>query len=176
MAEIETILGTLRRKRAISVIQLASTIGVSRQTVYAMEAGTYVPNTAVALRLARALDTTVEELFSLSDSIPEPKMRSQLSTLVPGAEVPQTGQAVQLCRVDKRLMAAPPSPLPWYFPASDAVVAEKPGPAGKARVQIFSGGERLFEPHSCGRMRSWHFSTVPPCPGVGGRTCTGPQE
>ena len=137
MPEIETSLGVLRRKRGISAIQLASAVGVSRQTVYAMEAGTYVPNTAVALRLARALDTTVEELFSLAEDAPESRLRSELSTLLPGAETPKMGQAVQLCRVDKRLMAAAPSPLPWYFPASDAVVSEKPGPAGKTRVQIF---------------------------------------
>lgn len=54
MPEIETNLGELRRKRGLSAIHLAAAIGVSRQTIYAMEAGTYVPNTAVALRLARA--------------------------------------------------------------------------------------------------------------------------
>ena len=40
MAEIETSLGTLRRKRGLSAIHLAATVGVSRQTIYAMEAGT----------------------------------------------------------------------------------------------------------------------------------------
>jgi molybdate-binding protein len=79
----------------------------------------------------------VEELFTLAEDIPEPNPRSELSMLLPGSEVPQTGQAVQLCRVDKHLMSAAPSPVPWYFPAADAVVAEKPGPQGKTRVQIF---------------------------------------
>jgi putative molybdopterin biosynthesis protein len=137
MPEIETTLGKLRRQRGISVIILANAIGVSRQTIYAMESGTYVPNTAVALRLARVLETTVEELFTLVEDIPEPNLRSEASILLPGSETPQAGQAVQLCRVDKRLMAAPPSPVPWYFPATDAIVAEKPGPEGKTRVQIF---------------------------------------
>jgi putative molybdopterin biosynthesis protein len=137
MPEIETSLGKLRRKRGISVMHLAAAIGVSRQTIYAMESGTYVPNTAVALRLARALDTTVEELFSLPDDAPEPNLRSELSTLLPGSEFPRTGQAVQLCPVDKRLMAAAPSPVPWYLPATDAVVAEKPGTQGRTRVRIF---------------------------------------
>ncbi|HCC57685.1 MAG TPA: hypothetical protein DEQ47_10565, partial [Solibacterales bacterium] len=66
MREIETTLGTLRRKRGISAIDLAAMVGVSRQTVYAMESGAYVPNTATALRLARALGSTVEELFTLA--------------------------------------------------------------------------------------------------------------
>ena len=38
-------------------------IGVRRQAVYDMESGRYLPNTAVALRLARALGCTVEMLF-----------------------------------------------------------------------------------------------------------------
>ena len=137
MPEIETSLGTLRRKRGLSAIQLAATVGVSRQTIYAMEAGTYVPNTAVALRLARALDTTVEELFSLPGGEPEPNLRSERAILLPGSAIVQEGQTVQLCRVEKRLMASAPSPVPWYFPATDAVIADKPGRQGKTRVQIF---------------------------------------
>src|SRR5579862_8874330 len=100
--EIDTNLGKLRRQRGFSAIHLAAAAGVSRQTIYAMEAGTYVPNTAVALRLARALDTTVEELFALADSAPAPNLRSDVSVLLPGSDRLQAGQAVQLCRVDKR--------------------------------------------------------------------------
>jgi DNA-binding XRE family transcriptional regulator len=40
-------------------------VNVSRQTIYAIESGTYVPNTEVALHLARELEVTVDELFSL---------------------------------------------------------------------------------------------------------------
>src|SRR5438132_10222935 len=113
MPEIETSLGTLRRKRGFSAIHLAEQVGVSRQTIYAIEAGAYVPNTAVALRLARALDSTVEELFSLADAPHERQFRTEQVSLLPGAELPETGQSVQLCRVDKKLMASPPSPVPW---------------------------------------------------------------
>ena len=42
---------------------------MSRQTIYAIEAGTYVPNTEVALNLARCLEVTVEELFSSESGI-----------------------------------------------------------------------------------------------------------
>jgi DNA-binding XRE family transcriptional regulator len=52
----------LRGKRGISVTHLAAAAEASRQTIYAMEAGAYLPNAAVALRLARALNVTVEEL------------------------------------------------------------------------------------------------------------------
>jgi molybdate-binding protein/DNA-binding XRE family transcriptional regulator len=137
MAEIDTNLATLRRKRGFSAIRLAATAGVSRQTIYAMEAGTFVPNTAVALRLARALDTTVEELFSLAESSPAPRLRSEQASLLPGSGPVHAGQVVQLCRVEKRLLASAPSPIPWYFPATDAVVADRPKRQGKTRVQIF---------------------------------------
>jgi molybdate-binding protein/DNA-binding XRE family transcriptional regulator len=137
MPEIETNLGKLRRKRGFSAIQLAAAVGVSRQTIHAIEAGTYVPNTAVALRLAKALDTTVEEVFALVDCVPAPKLRSELSLLLPGSTPLEAGQTVQLCRVDKRLIASAPSPVPWYFPATDAVATNKPGRNGKTRVQIF---------------------------------------
>jgi putative molybdopterin biosynthesis protein len=137
VSEIETHLRELRRKRGLSAIRLAAATGVSRQTIYAMEAGTYVPNTAVALRLAHALETTVEELFSIPGPVAPPNLRSENANLLPGSANARHGQAVQLCRVDKRLMASPPSPVPWYFPSTDAVVSEKPLKQGKTRVQIF---------------------------------------
>lgn len=136
MPEIETTLGRVRRTRGFSAIRLAAAAGVSRQTIYAMEAGTYVPNTAVALRLARALETSVEALFALADDAHPPELRSELAMLLPGSSRLQPGQAVQLCQVDKRLMASAPSPVPWYFPAADAVVADKPERHGKTQVQI----------------------------------------
>ena len=49
---------------------LARRVHVSRQTIYAIEAGTYIPNTEVALNLARELKTTVEELFSAPRGTP----------------------------------------------------------------------------------------------------------
>src|ERR1700694_3282999 len=104
MSEIETSLGKLRRQRGLSAIKLGTAVGVSRQTIYAMEAGSYVPNTAVALRLARALDAKVEDLFALPDTSPSPSLRSESAVLLPGSAPQQPGQAVQLCRVEKRLI------------------------------------------------------------------------
>ena len=137
MPEIENNLGALRRKRGLSAIRLAATVGVSRQTIYAMEAGTYVPNTAVALRLARALETTVEEVFTLPGAAPGAPPRSQQAVLLPGSAAPREGQAVQLCQVENRLMAVAPSPVPWFFPIADAVACGKPARQGKTRVRVF---------------------------------------
>ena len=135
-SEIENNLAQLRQQRGLSAAELAKLVGVSRQTIYAMEAGGYVPNTVVALRMARALDVGVEDLFRLRGQEPAPKLRETHAMLLPGSEIPQPGQAVQLCRVDRHLMASVPSPLPWYFPASDAVVVHKAAQR-RTDVQIF---------------------------------------
>jgi molybdate-binding protein/DNA-binding XRE family transcriptional regulator len=136
--EIENNLARLRERRGISAAGLARMVGVSRQTIYAMEAGSYVPNTAVALKLARALETNVEDLFSLSEDLAPPELRTETVAMLPGSDSAEPGQPVQLCRVEKRLVASAPSPIPWYFPASDAVVA---GGKGKTKVQIFHAAE-----------------------------------
>ncbi len=60
-------LRAIRGERALSVAELAIEAGVARQTIYAIENGSFVPNTLVALRLARALDVSVEDLFSLQE-------------------------------------------------------------------------------------------------------------
>ena len=63
---IENRLAQVRKSRGIGASDLAKRVNVSRQTIYAIEIGTYVPNTEVALNLARELEVTVDELFSLS--------------------------------------------------------------------------------------------------------------
>lgn len=44
---------------------VARRIGVSRQTVNAMEQARYVPSTVLALKVARLLGQPVEQLFTL---------------------------------------------------------------------------------------------------------------
>jgi putative molybdopterin biosynthesis protein len=135
--EIENHLAELRQKRGLSAAGLARMAGVNRQTIYAMEAGSYVPNTVVALRLARALEVNIENLFTLMEQGAAPELRSEHALLLPGSDAPSPGQPVQLCRVDQRLMAAAPSAVPWYFPASDAIVTGEPVEGGKTKVQIY---------------------------------------
>ena len=134
--EISNTLSQLRQKRGLSAIALARTVGISRQTVYAIEAGTYVPNTVVAIRLARALDCTVEALFQLDDG-GEVELQSESATLLDGADSPVPGQMVELCDVGGKLMACPPAPQAWYFPASDGFV-ETSAPGGETIVRMFN--------------------------------------
>jgi len=43
--------------------QLADKVGVTRQTIIAIEAGKYAPSLPLAFRIARAFDTSVENVF-----------------------------------------------------------------------------------------------------------------
>ncbi len=54
-----------RARRDLTQAQLAELVGVSRKTINTVENGVFVPSTVLALRLARALGTTVEHLFQL---------------------------------------------------------------------------------------------------------------
>jgi putative transcriptional regulator len=44
---------------------LAEAISVSRQTIFAIETGKYIPSAILALKLSRVLEKPVESLFSL---------------------------------------------------------------------------------------------------------------
>jgi len=45
--------------------QLAKAVNVTRQTIIAVEKGSFNPSVRLALKIARTLQTTVEELFEL---------------------------------------------------------------------------------------------------------------
>ncbi len=48
--------------------QLALRVGVSRQTIIAIEKGSYNPSVALALRIARAFGVRIEDVFRLEDA------------------------------------------------------------------------------------------------------------
>lgn len=54
----------LRAVEGWSQAHLADLLGVSRQTVNALEKGRYDPSLPLAFRLARVFSTTIEELFT----------------------------------------------------------------------------------------------------------------
>jgi len=59
---------TLKVERAIKNItqeELAQLIGVSRQTINAIEKKKYVPSTMLALKIARYFEKPVEAIFKL---------------------------------------------------------------------------------------------------------------
>ena len=52
-----------RSRRHLSQGALAEAMGVSRQTINAIETGRYLPSLPLAIGLARFFETTVEDLF-----------------------------------------------------------------------------------------------------------------
>jgi putative transcriptional regulator len=56
-----------RAARTLSQAALGEALGVSRQTINAIETGRYLPSLPLALGLARFFDTTVENLFHPDD-------------------------------------------------------------------------------------------------------------
>jgi putative transcriptional regulator len=56
-----------RARRGLTQADLAELVNVSRKTINTVENGVFIPSTVLALRLARALGTTVEKLFQLPD-------------------------------------------------------------------------------------------------------------
>ena len=55
-----------RKAAGLSQAALADAVGASRQTVLAVEAQRYAPSLELAFRIAKVLDTRVDELFAFS--------------------------------------------------------------------------------------------------------------
>ena len=50
--------------------QLADKVGVTRQTIIAIEAGKYAPSLPLAFRIARTFNLTLEQVFQYEDEDP----------------------------------------------------------------------------------------------------------
>jgi putative transcriptional regulator len=60
-----------RRASGLTQQDLATAVQVSRQTIITMETGDYAPSVYLALKIARALGTSVEQLWADPAEIPE---------------------------------------------------------------------------------------------------------
>ena len=68
--ELRNRLRVLRAERDMTQEQLAKAVGVTRQTIIAIEAGDYAPSVTLALALARYFEKPFDEVFRL-----EPRKR-----------------------------------------------------------------------------------------------------
>jgi putative transcriptional regulator len=57
---------TLRSKKGLTQEEFAQKIGVSRQTVIAIEKGNYTPSVLLALNIARVFGVSVEDVFKIA--------------------------------------------------------------------------------------------------------------
>jgi putative molybdopterin biosynthesis protein len=138
-ASIENRLAQIRKSRGIGAADLARRVNVSRQTIYAIESGTYVPNTEVALRLAQELEVAVDELFSLRASehrAPEP-VGADVLTDAPIAE----GQPVRICHIGSRWVSVPVPSTPFFMPEADGIIKRAVRTKGRADLMVFAKEE-----------------------------------
>ena len=57
-----------RAEKEVTQQQLADAVGVSRQTIVAIEKGHFLPSTPLALKIARYFNKSVEAIFILEDN------------------------------------------------------------------------------------------------------------
>jgi putative molybdopterin biosynthesis protein len=133
---VQNRLAEFRRQRGISAAELASRVGVTRQTIYAIEAQRYVPNTFVALRLAGVLEVPVEQIFTIEQG-PVRAERTASVELLHGAEISgQPNQPIRVCAVGNKKIGVPSSPVLGELPAADGVVIG-PGKTGTTLIRLF---------------------------------------
>jgi len=138
-SRVQSRLAEIRKSRGVGASDLARRVRVSRQTIYAIEAGTYVPNTEVALNLARELEVTVDELFLLQVGLPTAP--ESLATEVLSAEPSVKGQPVRVCQIGSRWVSVPVSASPYYMPEADGIIKRTGKTAGRADLVVFAKEE-----------------------------------
>jgi putative molybdopterin biosynthesis protein len=136
---VQNRLADIRKSRGVGASDLARRVRVSRQTIYAIEAGTYVPNTEVALNLARELEVTVDELFLLQDG--PPQAPESLAAEVLSAEPSVKGQPVRVCQMGSRWVSVPVSASPYYMPEADGIIRRAGRTNGRADLVVFAKDE-----------------------------------
>jgi len=63
MEYVENKVPILRKSKKITQEELALALGVSRQTVIAIEKGNYVPSLLLGFKIAKFFDKKLEEIF-----------------------------------------------------------------------------------------------------------------
>lgn len=136
---IENRLAQIRKARGIGASDLARRVSVSRQTIYAIEVGTYVPNTELALHLARELEVTVDELFSLSTAVPNAPESLEADILT--ASSTTKGQPVRICQIGSRWVGVPVPSTSYFMPEADGVFKTASRSNGRADLVVFAKDE-----------------------------------
>src|SRR6267378_3618199 len=138
-ARVQSRLARIRKSRGVGASDLARRVNVSRQTIYAIEAGTYVPNTEVALNLARELEVTVDVLFTLRQG--SEKSPQSLAADVLSAAPMVNGQPVRICQMGSRWVSVPVSASPYYMPEADGIIKHTGRANGRADLVVFAKEE-----------------------------------
>jgi putative transcriptional regulator len=67
--QIVSYVQSVRVKKSITQDELAKAVGVTRQTIIAIEKGNYTPSVLLALKIAGFFKQPVEKLFCLQEKV-----------------------------------------------------------------------------------------------------------
>ena len=143
MAGLNNYLKRHRLDAGLSQQGLANSTGISRQAYAALESGKASPSTEVALRLARALGTRIDLLFSLGDG-PQQTAQADLVGATAGFSTSDRPQRAQLFHVGRRLLARPvsgPEAARHALVDAEGIISPISGVANKVEVQPFDPDE-----------------------------------
>jgi putative transcriptional regulator len=62
---VENNVNNLRKNLSITQEHLAESVGVTRQTIIAIEKGNYTPSVTLAIKIAEFFNKSVEEVFKI---------------------------------------------------------------------------------------------------------------
>ncbi|BBO86490.1 hypothetical protein DSCO28_70560 [Desulfosarcina ovata subsp. sediminis] len=123
-----------RMSKGWSQQELADKVDVRRQAIYDIESGRYLPNTAIALRLARIFSCRVEDLF-----VEQTPQEVQPVHVINGKD--DTATRLALGRVRDRLVGLPlhgSESIPFGLRSADGLLTPD-----RKNAQILSSSERL---------------------------------
>jgi len=63
--QVDNCMQKFRTERKLTQEDLAEVLGVTRQTVIAIEKGNYAPSVTLALKISKFFKTSVEDIFSI---------------------------------------------------------------------------------------------------------------
>ncbi|HEX7596991.1 MAG TPA: substrate-binding domain-containing protein [Polyangia bacterium] len=139
---MRTSLRVMRQRLSMQQNDLATQIGVSRQTLSAIESGETVPSTLIALNLARALNCRVEDLFSIGEDAGILEARFVKDGVAPVTSRPSRAAShkvrVALGQVDRQWVARSlddDAPLALGTPA-DGIATLPKGGRGSGTVRV----------------------------------------
>ncbi len=141
-----------RVKAGLSQSALAELVGIKRQGIYDIESGRYLPNTGVALKLARHLGCRVEDLFY------ETVSETDLPVVMGEEGLPDDGR-VSVVKIRDRLVVYPVDgrfTFPSLLQPADGVFRQKKADpvfspeSSLDQIILITGCDPAF--HSCPHM------------------------
>lgn len=144
-----------RLARGLSQGDLAGTAGVTRQAISGIESGRWSPSLDVALSLARALDSTVEELFGAAAEAPP--VHGRLA--VRGGQMSPHAQArLLLAEVAGDTVAYPLSGDRALTPGFQPALAMAPPLEEQRELETVGNGQRRSRSNDIDARRIANFS------------------